>query len=121
MRRVFIALSVVTLLAAGGCGQTVNVTSTPEWRASLNAKTEVARTTMQRDAARKYAGSSWTSFDAAYWATVIAAADKFDRRQISQYQYDAISEQAHATRVGNKEAYFAVKKYNDSSKFIWED
>lgn len=100
MKVVFRVLSVACLLAIGGCG--ISATQSPEWKASVYAKTYVEMITMQRDAVRKY--DSWNEADAAYWAAMLAAAEQLDKNQISKRQYDAISEDAYAARIARKNA-----------------
>lgn len=108
MRTVFRVLSVACLLAIGGCGSSVRISETPEWKASLSAKTQVEMMTKQRDATYKY-DSDWDNLDAAMWSTVIAAAEQYDKKQISWNQYQAITNDALAVRTSRRKAIAAAE------------
>lgn len=101
MRTVVRVLSVACLLAIGGCNSSVNVRQTPEYQASLKAKTEVEHFTMVRAAYRKY-DPTWDDFDEAYFATVLVAAAEKDKGKISQAQFEARNREAHAVRIARQ-------------------
>ena len=83
----------LTLSAAVSCN-TVKVRETPEYLAAQQERLLGERLRKKRDAYAKY--DQLPEHYALYFSKIIFAADKYDRREISEQEFDAINDMAFA-------------------------
>ncbi len=112
MRLSFIAATFGIALLLGGCGPRAQ--DTPEWAATLSAKTHYAKYHRQREIMKRY--HSFDAFDEAAWSTALLAARQLDAKQISVDKFNHILHESNAVTVARKRGLAALESAASSSR-----